>query len=572
MIAVDVGTRSVKAVWVNLRGSTPVISRAETFSLPMDAEEPHKLISAWVESLGLSSHFCAVALPGSQAVFQGGRIMHNDPRTPEQVAAIDIAQFNEMAGDEMLHDVFAFEPEAEKGSRRYVMSMARPSAVNAALLETRLNRIRPADLIAAPVALHNAIEAVAGPHNEPWCYVNIGHAQSEVAVGLNNGLLFARSIPVGGKLFTEAVAQATALSPVQAEVRKHSDCGLNDSDGCCEQLRAAADRWISQFNACMGVYRSQFQDRRLSTARIVLTGGGSQLKGLKEYLAEKLSVEIVLSTELQGVKDRQNKISPIYDIAFGLAVTAMRAGPSYLSLLPEDLKDEVVFREKKPWWIAAAIFLTATMAVYSATGVILLKRDGQQLEEEREHLRRREQIDKRIQTVRVMCSQMLTNSVELNNLLMNGPLAREVLTLVASTVDPNDWITLFCDEKIYTPTEQDSDANAPTAQAAARTPFSLFRSLRPAPRPEVASTKDLSRKKDLLDPISSVFIVEGYTPNPSLKSVREMIERLKTSPEIARVDLRSDDQVLAPIGITGLESEKLPNFQRFVIEIEVKRP
>jgi hypothetical protein len=51
-----------------------------------------------------------------------------------------------------------------------------------------------------------------------------------------------------------------------------------------------------------------------------------------------------------------------------------------------------------------------------------------------------------------------------------------------------------------------------------------------------------------------------------------MIERLKTSPEIARVDLRSDDKVLAPTGIPELEAEKVPNFRRFVIQIEVKRP
>lgn len=571
MIAVDVGTRSVKAVWVHLRGSTPVISRAETFSLPMDAEEPHKLISAWIESLGLSGRFCAVALPGAQTVFQGGRIMPNDPRTPEQVAAIDIAQFSEMAGDEMLHDVFAFEPVSESGVRRYIMSMARPSAINDVLLETRLNRVRPADMVAAPVALHNAIESMADTHNEPWCYINIGHTQSEVGVGLDNGLLFARSIPVGGKLFTEAVAQATSLPLVQAEVRKHSDCGLNADNACSEQLRAAADRWLSQFNACMGVYRSQFQDRKFSIARIVLTGGGSQLKGLKEYLAEKLSMEVVFPSELPGVKDRAKKFSPLYDIAFGLAVTAMRAGPTYLSLLPEDLKNEVVFRKKKPWWIAAAFFITAAMAVYSATGVYLLKRDGQQLEHEREQLRRREQIDQRIQTIREMCSQIMTNSVPLNNLLMNGPLAREILTLVASTADPNDGITLFCDENIYNPEEQENDVEAQAAQTAPRSAFSLFRTLRPAPRPQTPAVKAESRKKELVDPINAVFIVEGYTPNPSLKSVREMIERLKTSPAIARVDLRSDDQVLAPTGIPGLESENLPNFRRFVIEIEVKR-
>lgn len=575
MIAIDVGARSVRAVWVSLRGSTPVVTRVEPFALPLDEEEPHKLISSWIDKLGLTKHFCVIALPGAQAVFQSGRIMHSDPRTPEQVAAMDIAQFNEMAGDAMSHDVFAFEPPFEMGVRRYIMSMARPSVVAAAIREAELNHLRPADLIAAPVALFNAMEAFAGDHDEPWCYVNIGHTQTEVAVGLKTGLLFARSIPIGGKLFTEAVSQTTGLSPVQAEVRKHVDCGLRETDACFESLRAAADRWISQFNACMGVYRSQFQDRKFNTARLVITGAGAQLKGFKEYLAVKMAIPVVTAAELPNVPDAYRPHIGVYDLAFGLAITAMHAGTTYLSLLPSDLKDEVIFREKKPWWIVAAVLLTGSMALYSATGVYLLQRDGAQLDEEREQLRRRELIDKHIQDIKTLGAQVLTNSVPLSGLLMNGPLAREVLSLVASTVDPNDWITLFCDEKIYNPKEQDVATAATTAAAAVRNPFSLFRTIRPSAATPVATPadkKEASAKKELVDALATVFIVEGYTSDPSLKSVREMIGRLKTSPEIARVDLRSDDKVLAPTGIPELEAEKVPNFRRFVIQIEVKRP
>ena len=575
MIAIDVGVRSVRAVWVSLRGNTPVVTRVEPFALPLDEEEPHRLISTWIDKLGLTKHFCAMALPGSQAVFQSGRIMHSDPRTPRQVAAMDIAQFNEMAGDAMSYDVFAFEPPCEVGVRRYTMSMARPAVVANAIREAELDHIRPADLIAAPVALFNAMESFAGDHDEPWCYVNIGHAQTEVAVGLKGGLLFARSIPVGGKLFTEAVSQATGLSPVQAEVRKHVDCGLRETDSCFEGLRTAADRWLSQFNACMGVYRSQFQDRKFNTGRLVITGAASQLKGLKEYLASKMTIPVVTAAELPNVPEAYRPYIGVYDLAFGLAITAMRIGTTYLSLLPDDLKDEVVFREKKPWWVVAAVLLTGSMALYSATGMYLLQRDGAQLDDEREQLHKREQIDKRIQALNALGAQTLTNSLPLSGLLMNGPLAREVLSLVASTVDPNDWITLFCDEKIYNPKEQDVESVAATPQAAVRNPFSLFRTIRPTAAPQhsaPADKKEAQAKKELVDALTTIFIVEGYTSNPSLKSVREMIERLKTSPAIARVDLRSDDQVLAPTGIPELEAEKVPNFRRFVIQIKVKRP
>lgn len=576
LVAIDVGTRSVRAVWVQMRGGEPAVARAETFALPLDAEEPHALISAWIDKLGLSKTFCAIGLPGTQAVFQSGRIMANDPRTPEQVAAMDIAQFNEMAGDEMSHDVFAFEPAFEMGVRRYVMSMAKPSVIEAAIQEAAGNHIRPFDLIAAPVALHNAIEAFSGAHEEPWTYVNIGHTQTEVAVGLKNGLLFARSMPVGGKLFTEAVMQATGLSAVQAEVRKHADCGLREADACSAELRAAADRWLSQFNACMGVFRSQFQDRRFNPTRLVITGGGAQLRGFKEYLASKLATPVVMAAELPEIPESYRSCIGTYDLAFGLAATALRVAPTYLSLLPDDLKDEVVFRAKKPWWITAAVLFTGALALYSIAGVYFLKRDGAELDVVRQQLDRREKIDKHIQALKAIGANVLTNSVPLTNLLMNGPLARDMLSLVASTVDPNDWITLFCDESIYNPKEQNVDTPAATPQAAVRNPFALFRTLRPSTAvpaaPPTQAQEKKEAKKDILDPLRSVFIVEGYTPNPSLKSVREMIERLKTSPEIARVDLRSDDQVLSPTGIPELEAEKIPNFRRFVIEIKVKRP
>ena len=582
MIALDVGSRAVRAVWVGLRGGQPVVTRAETFALPMDEENPHKLIATWVDSISLSKHFCAIALPGAQTIFQSGRIMANDPRTPEQVASMDIAQFNEMAGDAMVHDVTAFETPFEAGVRRYVMSMTRPAAIAEAIQATRLNHLRPADLIAAPVALYNAMEAFSGPHEAVRCYINIGHTQTEVAVGLDAGILFARSIATGGKLFTDAVAQTTGLPPVQAEVRKHADCGLRENDACYESLRAAADRWVSQFNACLGVYRSTFQDRKFHITKIFITGGGAQLKGLKEYLSEKLFLPVLTTSDLDGMTPNYRSYAGTYDLAFGLAISAMRLGMAQLSLLPGDLKDEVVFRAKKPWWVAAAIFCFGAMALYSATGIFLLKRDGALLDAEREKLTQREKTDKRIQELRQLQASLLTNSVPLSSLLGNGPISREVLTLVAQTVDPEDWITLFCDEKIYNRKEQDADGKADSPQNAVRNPYSLFRTLRPAAPAAGHATdpshrNDAASRKDLVDHLSTstnsapVFIVEGYTANPSLKSVRDMITRLKTSPEIARADLRRDDQVLAPTGIPELEGEKLPNFRRFVIEIEVNR-
>ena len=546
----------------------------ESFALPLEEDNPNEMIRQWISQHNLSKSLCNVALNGNQTVFQGGKIPHSDPRTARQVAAMDITQFNEMAGDEMEYDVADFEFDFEPGMRRYIMSMARPAAIEKALHKTDQMNLRPSDLIPTPIALFNALESFTNEHKQPWCYVNIGHNQTDVAIGGKNGLLFARTIAVGGKIFTDAVAAETGLPGAQAEVRKQSECGLRETDSCCESLRAAADRWISQFNACMGVFKSQIPEEQLNIPQLVISGGGARLTGFKAYLISKLSMQVMEAQELPNIPPSYKKHIGQYDIAYGLAISSFDSAIAKLSLLPEDLKDEVIFRAKKPWWVAAAIFLFIAMGVYSATGVYLLKRDGALLHEERTRLRSREKIDDRITQLKLMESQVLKNSVPLAQLLMNGPISRELLSLVCSSVDPDDWITLFCDEKIYNPEEQgEADASKPVTNAA-RNPFSLFRTIRPA----AAAKKILSKndaaltKKGMVDNLEHIFIVEGYTPNPSLRTVREMIERLKTSPEIARIDLRSDDQVLAPTGIPELEDEQIPDFRRFVIEIEVHRP
>lgn len=571
-VALDVGSRSVRAIWLTMRGAQPTVTRAESFSLPMDAENPLKLIQTWVSSLGLSRQFVATALAsGANANFSCGRITHGDPRTPEQMADMDIMQFNEMAGDSMAYAVQGFELAQEPGIRRYLISMAPPNAIRDALHTVNAIGTRPGDLMAAPVALYNAMQFLSQPHEDVHCYIAIGHTTTVVAAGNSQGLMFARNLPVGGKLFTDAIAQTTNLPGVQAEVRKHVDCGLDPDNACAEQLRTAAERWISQLNACLGSYRSLFNDRRLAITRVIITGGGAQLKGFKEYLAARLDLPVITTAALENIPEHYRRHVGTHDLALGLALSSMGAGQAQLSLLPADLRDEVIFRQKKPWWLASAVLLISSMALYAVTGIYQLKRDDAFLTGEREKLNQRQRLDARIQQLRQLQNQVFTNSLPLMTLLKNGPLAREALTLASQCVDPEDWITLFCDEKIYTPKEQEIDAQKPVAGTTGQNPLSLFRTLRPsASAPK--TTKEANDRRDLGEALTTRFIIEGYTANPNLKSVGEMITRLKTSPQVVRADLRRDDMVLAPTGIPELEKEQLPDFKRFVIELELKRP
>jgi type IV pilus assembly protein PilM len=578
IVGLDIGSRTVRAAWVCIRDRKPVVVRTEHLALPPDVQDSAGIVRAWIAQCGLTRQFCAIALPGCSTIFQPGKIPHADPRSARQVAAMELAAFNDMAGDSMTFDVADYRIATDPAHRYYLMAMARPVIVERALQFAAQIGVRPADLVPAPVALFNRLERCAGPHTTPNLYLDIGHQQTEIAVGLPAGLLFARSIPIGGKALTDTLAQAAGISVHQAEIRKHAD-GLTGETAAI--LKPAVDRWLSQVGSCLSVCRSTLTSPALAPGQIVLAGAGAALTGLRDALADRFKLPVCLASELPGCADPAHADAPsraampAFSLAVGLAVSALELGSTHLSMLPSHLRDEVVFRDKKPYWIAAAVCAALTLGVFTATGLRALAREARLLQEERTHLREREQIDKQISSIRSRADNHRTRADLVLDLLMNAPLAREALTWVANSMGPDDWVVLFCDESSYTAQAPDGvpPAVRPAAGAASRfSPITLAppkAKPRPTPPPVRAPAPAVFAPRAA----TQTFIVEGYTTDPSWDSVKKIISRLKTSPQVAAVDLRADDRVLPPVGLfTPVDLATLPVFRRFVISLEVKRP
>ncbi len=570
IVGLDLGSRNVRAAWVQLRGGRPRIVRSEQMALPLEGGDQQALIRSWLERLGLLRGFAACALPGAQVVFQPGRLSPEDPRAPRQAAEMELATFNDMAGDTMISDMAAHE--WSPGLRVYLMAMARPAVVTQALANIEPLGLRPADLVPAPVAHFNALVRLGGKGGgAPILFLNIGHAQTELAIGTPKGLLFARSVPTGGRTFSEAVAKLAGVPLPQAEAQKQRDGSLRSGGAFAEALRPVAERWYAQVASCLSAYRGAFGGEPFALGRIVLSGGGAQLQGLDDFVRERSGLPVMLASALQGAAGDPDAGS--FDVAIGLALTALEVASTHLSLLPSKLRDEVVFSEKKPYWIAASVMGALTLGVFTASMIVGLRAEARSLEAERAELRKREQLDKGIAAIRRRSEALRERCEPLARLLRGGPATREAISLVANAISPDDWISLICDESAYLPTA------APAARPAAPPPRAGFfvPGFRGAARAAKASDPKAALSDSPPAPKASdfdVFIVEGYTPDSSLKTVKAMMERLRTAARVRKVDLLSDDRVLPPVmpeEFAGLTVE-IPDMRRFVMRLEVTPP
>jgi cell division ATPase FtsA len=554
ILGLDIGRTTVKAVWAVGRGPAVEIARTETLRLPADTADRQAVIAPWFAKLSAEGRTCALGLSGQGAMFQPLVLMEGDPRTPQQVATMERYRFNELAAEEMS---FSFAPtEGAGGQRCVLLAMARPGLLDEAIGTARELGLQVVDLVPSAVALYNALALSQEDARGPVVYADVGHSGTELAVGTARGLLFARHFSVGGQAFTDAIARARKVSGVQAEGLKLAKGHLDSDDADLAQaLRKTADLWVNELMACLAVYASVFSQPADRPVRLVLCGGGSQLPGFAPYVGAKLGLEIRVPASLSV--GAAASVPPAYATAAGLALGALGLARTPLTLLPEVLRDEQVFRSQKPYWIAAGVVAALILGVSVAGGLRDSQRKQKQLNAQEASLAHRQKLVQEIEDLRGRTEALRSMADPVRNLLGNAARLRAILSAVALARDPSDWITLVCDAESYYNPPAASDAPPDRAAAEAR---------RTGRNSRTSRDEEAQKASAPLDHV----IIEGYTRAVNLSTVQKMIEALKQVEFVASADLLSDDKL-----VPREESEdglRRNRARRFVIDVKLKAP
>jgi Tfp pilus assembly PilM family ATPase len=541
VVGLDMGRYAVKAAWLELRAGSPVLTRCESVRLSSDHADNVVAISQWIENMGIKKFPCVLGLPGEKAMFQPMLLLPNDPRTLEQAASIEILKFNELASENML---YGYSPiSLNQGERRLILAMARQAIVKETLDSARNMGLDVIDVVPSPIALFNALELCSGSHDEPHLHINIGAVATELAIGSTAGLLFARAFPGGGQMFTDALAQSTKLSTGQAENLKTTEGSLSkNTDQTTQVLSKAADAWFAELQASLSVYQSLFPGRKTPPIRVVLAGGGAELRGFGEFISSKMNLETVRTEALPGQARSEN--AGRFAVAAGLAICGLRSAPIQISLLPELARDQMNFRRKKPFWTASAIAATLVVAVSLAGGYYNYHRMEKHLSAQESSLKASQELVNEIEIARDRSEQMLKMTQPVGIFVRGAPLMREIITLVANSKAPGDSITMICDADSYF-----------TKAAPVRTSKTSMRDRRRA-----AST---ATQEDKPDTGIERILIEGTTQTPDFSTVKDLIIKLKALDFVVSADLLNDDET-----VSGSRSDA--GGQRFVVDVKTR--
>ncbi len=387
---VVIGSHSLKVVQARRKGGILRLTRVVHLKLdPKEAGRPfdarkREYLATLLRNAGVRPDEAVVGLTGRDLIIRYTHVPPVPDWRLDMLMKFEIDEVSEQSGGEVSADYRRLDL-AESVSADHTVLVA--LAKNASLLP-RIEVLRGAGLRlmgACPNSIgmfHAFVTTAKIRSGEVTLLMHIGAENTDIAIQKDGRLLFARNVSGGGRLFTEAIMNQFRVDYSRAEKMKAQKTNVAPrararyADSLEEKLANAAmgvtGQFVSMVHSSVMFAKAQTKIQDLSVDRVVLTGGGANLRGLPEYLESNLGIPVELydpsgAVDASGLPPDQKEVFE-YDpkamtVAVGLASLGMDRDAFRLLVLPEEYRRKRRFRERDVWMIGAGAVTAALIAV-----------------------------------------------------------------------------------------------------------------------------------------------------------------------------------------------------------------
>jgi type IV pilus assembly protein PilM len=241
--------------------------------------------------------------------------------------------------------------------------------------------LEPERITLLPLALlwcfRNSHEVKEG---EVIALIDIGGEASTICLVKDGNLRSARDFGVGSTAITRAVMEALASTRGQSDsafeeaekINRTYGVVLDEEEGpegdlplkaISFRVRPVLERLVMEIERTFDFYKSQFKTATVD--RVVLSGGGAQLRGLGEYLSGDLHVPTEILNPFDAIAPETENRDPAFVVAVGLAL----AGRGEINLVPPHVEAaKRAFRRKVALAAPAPAAALCILALYAVMG------------------------------------------------------------------------------------------------------------------------------------------------------------------------------------------------------------
>jgi type IV pilus assembly protein PilM len=375
-LGLDEGSATIKAVEVEKRGATFVPVKAVALAAADEGGFDPGALGAALKQAGVKSGDAVLGLTGKDLVIKYQQV----PAVPDfqlrKIVQFELDEIRRQSGDDLAADYNVMQVAADLTSDDIVMLAltreARLAERGAALAGAKLKARHYAP---NAIALYHAFRVFGPATTGDALLVSFGRGSTDFAVTRDGDLLYARSVNTGGDVLTDALAEQFNVGKPKAESLKRELGDLRPRDrrsGLSAQqekvsyaLEGAAGRLFSLVQSTLQLAKGQMQLNQLNVAKVWITGGTAQMKGLDDYLAASLGVPVEkfdpVGDAAVAVEGPAQSID--LTVALGLAILAADADCFSVEVVPAAERKRREFARKHAFTFAALVLVLAYLGV-----------------------------------------------------------------------------------------------------------------------------------------------------------------------------------------------------------------
>jgi type IV pilus assembly protein PilM len=380
-IGIDLGSESMKIVQGRFKGDTFHVLRARRVRLPASGDRVGH-VRAVLEAEGLKGSGL-LGLTGKDIIIRYTQVPPVTPQRLKTLMDFEVGEIINQSGGDVVAD-YALLPLDEGSDEEDLVLLG---LVKDAFLSERMDALKQVGIRvegACPnaLALFNCFLKNGDFRGEEvTLLLNVGAENCDIALQKNAQLIFARNQSLGGVAFTRAIMDGVGVDETRAEKLKQMKADLSallpgqrpdqDTERLARTLVGPAGRLFSTIQSTLTFAKNQSKIYNLNLGRVLLTGGGSRLRGLDAYLAQNLGVPVEHFDPLPKVDvsalapEAAREVhghGPEMAVAIGLAEMAVDARFFRITLLPEKVRKLIEFKRSTAFMLAAGVLLFLFLA------------------------------------------------------------------------------------------------------------------------------------------------------------------------------------------------------------------
>lgn len=356
VLGVDIGSRKIKIAEIRNQGREAVVSALGMIDTPEGAVDHTGVYNSdavgaalkqVIGESGVSVSHVVVSIAGQASVLV--RTLEVPKMNPAELKEHMQWEINRNIPFSESTVVSDFRPlgddDPNSQNMDVVMAISPQSAVDTIIACVKKAGRQMAAIDVEPLGLARSLKM---SHEDDYdsqtiCVVDVGHKTTSINIYKGAKLMMPRQVPIGGEMFTKAIADSGGIGMDEAERQKLDIAdvsSLNGSAGATQAftpynpfaddpapsapaepmvpapvpnagnpggaMSTVLDEFIAEIRRSLDYYRSRGGD----VSRITLCGGGAKLRGLAQFLASNLSIPCDNYDPLRRLNLNAKKIAP----------------------------------------------------------------------------------------------------------------------------------------------------------------------------------------------------------------------------------------------------------------------